>query len=71
MVQGEEEVSPLQCICGHAILCEVQRLGERLSTLAFFDAEPTSEIHGEGIDNCPGCGEPLEFLRILLKNLRS
>ena len=68
MVRGEEESNPLRCACGHAILCEVRRLGERLSTLAFFDAEPTSEIHGESIESCPSCGKQLGFLMLLLKN---
>jgi hypothetical protein len=62
---SSEEVATLRCTCGHAILCEMQRLG----TLTFFDAEPTSEIHGERVENCPGCGEQLEFLSLLLKNL--
>jgi hypothetical protein len=64
-----EEVATLRCTCGHAIVCEVRRLGERVGALAFFDAEPTSEIHGERVENCPGCGEQLEFLMLLLKNL--
>ena len=68
MVQGEEEASPLRCACGHAILCEVMRLGERLSTLTFFDNEATSETHTERVESCPGCGEQLEFLMPFLKN---
>jgi hypothetical protein len=62
-----EEVATLRCTCGHAILCEMQRLG----TLTFFDAGPTSETHGERVESCPGCGEQLEFLTLVLKNLRS
>ena len=33
-----------------------------MSTLAFFDAEPTSEIHCERAESCPGCGEHLRLL---------
>lgn len=62
------EMATLQCRCGYAILCKVRCLGERLSTVAFFDAVPMSEIHGESVESCPGCGEPLEFLMLLLKN---
>jgi hypothetical protein len=71
MVQGGQEASTLQCACGRAILCQVRRLGERLSTLAFFDDMPTSQTHGERVESCPGCGEQLEFLTLMLKNRRS
>jgi hypothetical protein len=69
MVQGKE-AGPLRCACGHAILCEVRRLGEHLSTLAFFDDEATSETHTKSVESCPGCGKPLDFLMLLLKNRR-
>jgi hypothetical protein len=70
MMRGQEEASALQCPCTHGILCEVRRLGERLSTLTFFDNEPTSETYSERVENCPGCSEHLEFLVLLQKNLR-
>jgi hypothetical protein len=70
ITRGQEEASTLQCPCAHDLLCEVRRLGERLGALAFFDNEPTSETYGERVENCPGCGEHLEFLMLLLKNLR-
>jgi hypothetical protein len=66
----QEEARILQCACGHAILCQVRRLGERVGTLTFFDNEMTSETHAERIESCPGCGEHLEFLMLSLKNLR-
>lgn len=62
------EMAKLQCRCGHAILCKVRCLGERLGTLTFFDAELMSETHGERVESCPSCGEHLEFFRLLLKN---
>jgi hypothetical protein len=51
----------LRCVCGHAILCEVQPEGERIGFLAFFDDEPTSETHGRRVKECPTCGEQLGF----------
>ena len=68
MVQGEGVT--LQCPCGYAILCEVRRLYEGVGTFAFFDNEPTSNIHGERVKSCPGCGEHLEFLRLWYENRR-
>jgi hypothetical protein len=71
MVQGGKEASTLQCACGYAILCEVRRFGECLSTVAFFDDMPTSRTHGEKVESCRGCGEQLEVLTLLPKNLRT
>jgi hypothetical protein len=66
----QEEASLLQCACGHAILCQVRCLGERLGTLAFFDNEPTSVRDAVRVESCPGCGEQLEFLRLWMENVR-
>ena len=49
----------LRCVCGHAVLCEVQAAGERIGFLTFFDAEPGSETHGKRIKDCPRCGQRL------------
>jgi hypothetical protein len=64
------EAVTLRCPCGHAILCEVRRLVERVGIVAFFDDESTSETYGERVRSCPGCGEQLEFHTLLLRNLR-
>lgn len=71
MVQGQE-ASVLWCPCGHAILCQVRSLGERLGALAFYDnaASTTTHDDAERLESCPGCGEPLEFLRLYLETLR-
>ena len=71
MMQGEQ-ASVMQCACGHAILCQVRHLGERLGALAFYDnAAASSTTHDpERIESCPGCGEPLEFLRLYVETLR-
>ena len=66
----QEEVVTLRCPCGYAILCEVQSFVERTGTVAFFDDESTSETYGKRVRSCPGCGEHLEFLTLLLRNLR-
>ncbi len=66
----QKEVATLRCACGYAILCEVRSLMERLGAAVFFDDESTSETYGETIESCPGCGEHLEFLTLLLRNLR-
>jgi hypothetical protein len=42
----------------------VQRSGERLGILAFFDAEPTSETYAQSVEMYPGRGEQLEFLSL-------
>ena len=68
-MQGEE-VATLKCPCGYAILCEVRSSIERLGAAVFLDEEPTSETYGERVHSCPGCGEELEFLTLLLRNLR-
>jgi hypothetical protein len=60
----------MQCPCGYTILCKVRPLGERVGTLAFLDNKPTSEICGERMKSCPGCGAQLELLRLWVENLR-
>ena len=62
------EAVTLQCPCGYAVLCEVRSLMERLGTAVFFDDEPTSETYGKQVESCPGCGEHLTFLALLLRN---
>ncbi len=64
----QEQVATLQCPCGYALLCEVRSLAERLGVVVFFDDEPTSEAYSERVESCPGCGEQLEFLTLLLRN---
>jgi hypothetical protein len=66
--QQEEAAVALRCGCGHSILCEQMRHGERLGFLAFFDNEPTSETRGERVKSCPGCGEQLGFLMPFLRS---
>ena len=56
---GGSERATLRCVCGYAILCEVQPAGEYIGFLAFFDGEPTSEIYGQRVKGCPSCGEHL------------
>ncbi len=63
------EAATLQCPCGYAIVCEVWSLMERLGAAVFFDDELSSETYGERVKSCPGCGEQLEFLSLLLRNL--
>lgn len=53
------------CSCGYPLACEVEREGERLGFLAFFDGEPTSSADGERIEHCPGCGQRLVLHRLL------
>jgi hypothetical protein len=70
MVQGEE-ASVLQCPCGQAILCQIRHLGERLGALAFYNNSASTTTHdAQRIESCPGCGEPLEFLRLYVETLR-
>ena len=71
MRQGQE-TSVLQCPCGRAILCEVRHLGERLGALAFYESEAsTSTTHAaERIERCPDCGEPLDFVRLLVETFK-
>jgi hypothetical protein len=52
------------------VLCEVRSLIERLGAAVFFEDELRSETYGERVKSCPGCGERLEFLSLLLRNLR-
>jgi hypothetical protein len=68
MVQGEG-ASVLQCPCGHAILCRIRHLGERLGALAFYDYAATNETYAQRIESCPGCGQTLEFLRLYVETL--
>ena len=70
MVQGEQ-ASVMRCVCGHAILCRVRHLGERLGALAFYDNAASNETYAQRIESCPGCGEVLEFLRLYVETLRS
>jgi hypothetical protein len=62
-VQGATAIC---CGCGYPVSCQVEREGERLGFLAFFDDEPTSPTYGERIEHCPECG-----LRLALHNLLS
>ncbi len=66
----QEEAATLQCPCGYAILCVVRSLMERLGAAVFFDDESKSETYGERIESCPGCGEQLKFLSLVLSNRR-
>ncbi len=66
----QEEVATLQCPCGYAILCEMRSSIERLGAAVFFDGELRSETYGETVKSCPGCGEQLTFLALLLRNQR-
>jgi hypothetical protein len=50
--------------CAYPLACEVEREGERLGSLAFFDDESASSTYGERIEHCPRCG-----LRLALHNL--
>jgi hypothetical protein len=68
MVQAE--ALTLQCHCGYAVLCEVERWGERVGTLAFSDHDPSSETYSQRVNNCPGCGEHLELPRLFVKSIR-
>ncbi len=69
MMQGEE-ASVMRCACGHAILCQVRHLGESLGALGFYDSAASNTTLAERIESCPGCGEPLEFLRLWVETLR-
>jgi hypothetical protein len=60
----EMQAVALHCLCGHSILCQVVREGERLGSLVFFDDEVTSSTYGERIEHCPKCG-----LRLAIHNL--
>jgi hypothetical protein len=62
-----EQAAVLRCACGHGILGEMLREGERLGTVAFFDDEEASETHGERVQWCPGCGQRLEVQTLLAK----
>ena len=61
-VKQDKEVgnrAMLRCVCGHAIVCEVQPEGERIGFLAFFDDELASASRGQRVKTCPSCGEQL------------
>jgi hypothetical protein len=60
-----EQAAVVRCACGHGILSEVLRKGERLATVAFFDEEEASETHGEQLQWCPGCGQRLAVHTLL------
>ena len=62
-----EETVAVHCTCGHAIHCELERKGERLGLLAFFDDEPLSSTLGERVEYCPGCGKRLAIHNVLTK----
>jgi hypothetical protein len=57
-----KEAATLFCVCAHRILCEVNREGERLGTLVFFDGDEANETYQERVKSCPGCGEQLGLL---------
>jgi len=42
----------------------VEREGERLGFLHFFDDEPKSATYGQRIEDCPCCGERLGLLAL-------
>jgi hypothetical protein len=59
MERGQK--ATLGCSCGYPLACEVEREGERLGFLAFFD--------GERIEHCPGCGQRLALHGLLPRRL--
>jgi hypothetical protein len=61
-----EDAIATQCPCGHGISCILERHGERLGLLAFFDDEPASSTCGERVEQCPGCGKRLAIYNLLL-----
>jgi hypothetical protein len=64
-----EQPVPLHCLCGHSILCQVLREGERLGSLVFFDDELTNSTYGECIEHCPTCSQKLALHRLLPRRL--
>jgi hypothetical protein len=54
-----KEAARSVCACAHRLFFEVERAGERLGFLRFFDDEPKSATYGQRIQDCPGCGERL------------
>ena len=59
-----KEAARAVCSCTHRLLCEVEREGERLGFLHFFDDEPKSATYGQRIEDCPCCGERLGLLAL-------
>jgi hypothetical protein len=59
------------CSCAYPIFCEVEREGESLGFLVFFDDEPKSATYGQRIEDCPGCGERLGLLVLSAQKLSS
>jgi hypothetical protein len=45
----------------------LERKGERLGLLTFFDDEPLSSTLGERVECCPGCGKRLAIHNVLTK----
>jgi hypothetical protein len=62
-----QQTAALRCACGHGIYCELERKGERLGLLTFFDDEPLSSTLGERVECCPGCGKRLAIHNVLTK----
>jgi hypothetical protein len=61
----EQQTAVLCGACGHGIYCTLERKGERLGLLAFFDNEPSSSTYGEQIEHCPGCGKKLAIHNVV------
>jgi hypothetical protein len=51
----------LHCLCGHSILCQVVREGERLGSLVFSDDEVTTSTYGERIELAPSVARGWQF----------
>jgi hypothetical protein len=61
--------TPLGCLCGYPVACEVVSEGERLGFLAFLDDEEASPTYGEQVKHCPKCGRKLALHRLLPRRL--
>jgi hypothetical protein len=57
--------TPLDCLCGYPIACELVREGERLGLLAFFDEGEASPTYGEQVKHCPKCSQKLAIPSLL------
>jgi hypothetical protein len=57
--------TPLRCLCGYPVACELVSEGERLGFLAFFDDEEASPTYGEQVKQCPRCSQKLALHRLL------
>ena len=64
--RAAEGAVAMHCACGHGIFCILEREGERLGFLAFFDDEPASSTRGERVEHCPGCGKRLAIHSLLV-----